>query len=54
LHFVGEGKWSDESVLAKVRELALLASKWPQSARCQFEARSAEIKIYAAGRDLTE
>jgi hypothetical protein len=23
LHFVGEGKWSDESVLAKVRELVL-------------------------------
>jgi SRSO17 transposase len=24
LHFVGEGKWSDERVLAKVRELVLL------------------------------
>ena len=23
LHFVGEGKWSDDSVLAKVRELGL-------------------------------
>ena len=23
LHFVGEGKWSDEKVLAKVRELVL-------------------------------
>src|ERR1700684_2305239 len=25
LHFVGEGKWSDEKVLAKVRELVLPA-----------------------------
>jgi len=25
LHFVGEGKWSDESVLAKVRELVMPA-----------------------------
>jgi SRSO17 transposase len=25
LHFVGEGKWSDESVLAKVRELVIPA-----------------------------
>jgi hypothetical protein len=27
LHFVGEGKWSDESVLAKVRELVMPATE---------------------------
>src|SRR5256886_12483828 len=28
LHFVGEGRWSDERVLAKVREMALPEMEW--------------------------
>src|SRR5260370_35710764 len=34
LHFVGEGRWSDERVLAKVREMVLPEMEWhgPMSA----------------------
>ena len=32
LHFIGEGKWSDERVLAKVREL-VLPGRWSATGR---------------------
>ena len=41
LHFVGEGRWSDENVLAKVREMVLptierqgpIEASWPLTSR---------------------
>jgi hypothetical protein len=42
LHFVGEGKWSDERVLAKVRELVM--SDWPTTKDC-----SALVPILSIG-----
>jgi hypothetical protein len=52
LHFIGEGKWSDESVLAKVRELV----GWPDSAARPRAGRRVAPSVHSlvrskSGRD---
>ena len=49
LHFIGEGKWSDEEVLAKVRELVVMASVFALLPSVSDSARnSAKIAISSA------